>query len=56
MENVFKQVVKSLQDKNLTVVAQRTKISRITLKNLRDGFNVNPTLKTLTILHKYLEL
>jgi transcriptional regulator with XRE-family HTH domain len=56
MENILKEITKELQDRNLTVVAERTGISRNTLKNIRDGNNTNPTLSVLSEIYSYLEI
>ena len=56
MKDVLKEIVTELQDRNLTVVAERTGISRNTLKNIRDGHNTNPTLSVLSEIYSYLEL
>lgn len=53
---ILKEIVTELQDRNLTVVAERTAISRNTLKNIRDGHNTNPTLSVLSEIYSYLEI
>ena len=56
MKHVLEEIVKHLQDKNLSIVAERTDISYNTLKNIRDGGNTNPTLNVLSTLYIYLEI
>ena len=56
METVLEDVVEALQDKNLNVLAARTGIHNNTIRNIRDGNNINPTLNVIKTLHKYLGL
>jgi|TARA_R110000851_G_scaffold7322_1_gene28552 DNA-binding phage protein len=56
ISGILKDIVTELQDRNLTVVAERTGISRNTLKNIRDGRNINPTLSVLSEIYSYLEI
>ena len=54
MKEILKDIVKRLQDRNLTVVSENTGISYNTLKNIRDGINTNPTINTLETISDYL--
>lgn len=54
MKEILKDVVERLQDRNLTVVSEKTGVSYNTLKNIRDGVNTNPTINTLETISNYL--
>jgi len=48
------EIRKALQDRVLTAVAQGTGVNRITLSKIKNGHDVNLTMKTMDALRDYL--
>jgi DNA-binding Xre family transcriptional regulator len=49
------QIKQALEDRRLNIVSEATGLHYNTLKNIRDGKNENPSIKTLNKISAYLE-
>lgn len=49
------QIKQALEDRRLSIVSEATGLHYNTLKNIRDGKNGNPSIKTLNKISAYLE-
>jgi hypothetical protein len=49
------EIREALQDRRLSVIAERTGIHENTIRAIRDGKNTNPTLGVFSVLSDYLK-
>lgn len=52
----LEEIVEALKDRNLGVAISKTGISRVTVYDIAEGRNTNPTGKTLRLLSDYLDM
>lgn len=51
----IEQLRDALQDRRLSVVAERTGVSENTIRTIRDGKNTSPSRLTMRVLTEYFE-
>lgn len=49
----LQEISEKLHDRRIGVVAEKTGLSAVTIRNIRDGKNTNPTLAVITALREY---